>query len=357
MKRRVYHLAKKFDVKDVDALSILKRHGYHLNSIYDQISEHDVQRASLLINNNDPEYITNKLTNVSQKQNTNIINPLDIAQIQRKDECSVNHNIVNITDNYSNKSKIIHFRYLTTNDLLAIHDALVIFFAAENDPIFPPGPKDIGLLDSASHRPMTAINIGNSNTIEKYTTIHRKAAALFHSMIKNHPFHNGNKRTALVALLIFLENNDITIDANDDRLFEFVINTAIGNLIKPGPISSDNEVEKIEEWIKSHSIKSFDYSRSMKTTDFLDAVQKAGGRYKRQGGGGRWVIWGPNGDSVRFNQNNNKLNGSVIRKYLQKIGLSPGQSGIHFNEFEEGLDPNQKLIRRFRMVLKKLSHA
>ena len=43
-------------------------------------------------------------------------------------------------------------------------------------------------------RPQTGLG-----TIDKYPTIEQKAAALLHSLIKNHAFHNGNKRTALVA--------------------------------------------------------------------------------------------------------------------------------------------------------------
>ena len=70
------------------------------------------------------------------------------------------------------------------NTVLSLHEQLVAVFAEEDDPISPSGPRDIGLLDSSVHRPNTSY-LGT----EKYTTLAAKAAALFHSLVKNHPFH------------------------------------------------------------------------------------------------------------------------------------------------------------------------
>ncbi len=93
-------------------------------------------------------------------------------------------------------------RYLTTDQVRGIHYALVEDFAQQKDPISPPGVHSDGLLDSALHRARTSLG-GDL----KYPTVAMSCAALVHSLVHDHPFHNGNKRTALVAMMVFLDEN------------------------------------------------------------------------------------------------------------------------------------------------------
>lgn len=62
--------------------------------------------------------------------------------------------------------------------------------------------RDFGLLESAVMRPQQSI-FGE----DAYPDVVSKAAALFHSRLRNHPFLDGNKRTAVIALVMFLEMN------------------------------------------------------------------------------------------------------------------------------------------------------
>lgn len=84
-------------------------------------------------------------------------------------------------------------KYLTEEDLVAIHAALVEDFMGDADPIEPPGLRSSEMLGSAAYRPHTSLG----HTL-KYPTVEFAGAALFHSVILNHAFFNGNKRTALV---------------------------------------------------------------------------------------------------------------------------------------------------------------
>jgi death-on-curing protein len=68
-----------------------------------------------------------------------------------------------------------------------------------------PGIRDEGLIEAAIGRPYTGY----------YKTIHRKAAALVHSLAKNHGFVDGNKRTALFALDLLLKRSGYELRAND----------------------------------------------------------------------------------------------------------------------------------------------
>lgn len=139
--------------------------------------------------------------------------------------------------------------FLTNDELLDIHAALARDFADSDDPIAPPGIKSPHLLASTVTRPQTSF--GNEL---KYPTVEMAAAALMHSVVLNHCFHNGNKRTALVAMLAFLDRNALIATCTEEDLFRFTIRVAQHRLV---PIHWDNlpdrEVIEIARWIRSNS--------------------------------------------------------------------------------------------------------
>jgi death on curing protein len=85
--------------------------------------------------------------------------------------------------------------YLTAEDLV---------FIARNVLGTTPVIRDYGLISSAAARPQT-----NVFGVEAYTDVWSKAAALLHSIVKNHPLLDGNKRLGWVAMRTFLELNDV----------------------------------------------------------------------------------------------------------------------------------------------------
>lgn len=135
---------------------------------------------------------------------------------------------------------------LTVDDVLLVHDALVRDFARSNDPISPPGIRSPDLLGSAVFRPSTSLG----DTC-KYPTVSMAGAALFHSLALNHAFHNGNKRTALVALLVFLESNQKFLDATQPQLYRLVLEVASHRLVGAGPDLADREVLALARWIEA----------------------------------------------------------------------------------------------------------
>jgi death on curing protein len=78
--------------------------------------------------------------------------------------------------------------------------------------------RDLGLLESAIARPLAAFN-----DKELYPTIFHKAAALAESLVKNHPFIDGNKRTAITATALFLQINGYTLKASQRELVDFTL--------------------------------------------------------------------------------------------------------------------------------------
>jgi death-on-curing protein len=96
-------------------------------------------------------------------------------------------------------------QYLTVDEVLTIHHALVERFGGLG------GVRDLGLLESALYRPRTGY----------YRDLAEMAAALFESLLMNHPFIEGNKRVAFFASDIFLRLNGwkLKVDARAAHAF------------------------------------------------------------------------------------------------------------------------------------------
>jgi death on curing protein len=85
--------------------------------------------------------------------------------------------------------------------------------------------RDIGLLESAAARPQ-ATAFGS----DAYPDMHAKAAALLHSLARNHALVDGNKRLALGALIAFYGVNGWRLTLTNDHAYEFVMQIAAGQL-------------------------------------------------------------------------------------------------------------------------------
>ena len=107
-------------------------------------------------------------------------------------------------------------RYLTLEQLLRIADG-----AAGAEVVV----RDIGLLESALGRPCATV-FGE----DAYPDVHTKAAALLHSLVRNHALVDGNKRLGWAATVVFLGINDHRVTAPDDEAFELVVAVAAGEL-------------------------------------------------------------------------------------------------------------------------------
>lgn len=136
-------------------------------------------------------------------------------------------------------------RLLNTPEVEAIHWELVQDFATDSDPIDPPGVRSQQLLESAVYRQHTALG-----SERKYPTAEMVAAALFHSLVHDHPFHNGNKRTALVSMLVLLDENGLAPTCNEDELFQLVLRLSQHNVVPRGRDLGDREVIHISETLR-----------------------------------------------------------------------------------------------------------
>jgi death-on-curing protein len=105
---------------------------------------------------------------------------------------------------------------------LTVEQALRIARAAVGGPIHV---RDVGLLDAAVHRPQATV-LGQ----DAYPDLLTKAAALLHSLARNHPLVDGNKRLAWLATYVFLAKNGVELAPDDDAAYDLVIAVADGTL-------------------------------------------------------------------------------------------------------------------------------
>lgn len=117
--------------------------------------------------------------------------------------------------------------FLTLEDVLAIVDTVV----------GPGAVRDAGLLDSACARPQSTV-FGEP----AYPTLGHQAGALLHSLARNHPLVDGNKRVAWVSAKAFLRLNGWELAYTVDEAEAFVLAVARGEL----------EVDDIAAWLASH---------------------------------------------------------------------------------------------------------
>ncbi len=120
--------------------------------------------------------------------------------------------------------------FLTLDEVLVMHVVLLKRFGG------PEGVRDLGLLESALHRPQSGY----------YRDLVEMAAAMFESLIKNHPFVDGNKRVAFFATDVFLRMNGYKFDVEAQAAHAFLMKL----------FETDNcNLEHLRPWIAESIVK------------------------------------------------------------------------------------------------------
>lgn len=118
-------------------------------------------------------------------------------------------------------------QFLSLDEALSIHERLIEEFGG------PPRVRDLGLLESALFRPQTGY----------YPDLAGMAAALFESLLMNHPFLDGNKRVAFFATDVFLRLNGWKLEVEAVAAHDHLI-----DLLERGCCDFDH----LLRWLRSH---------------------------------------------------------------------------------------------------------
>lgn len=122
--------------------------------------------------------------------------------------------------------------YISIEDVYIIHKRMVTIGGGSE------GLRDMGLLHSAVERPKATFG-GN----DLYPTLFSKAAALLQSLMGNHPFEDGNKRTGFFSTLFFLEQNNVSIHPSEKDIIQFCSDA----------VTKKYSIEQIAIWLEDHS--------------------------------------------------------------------------------------------------------
>ena len=125
-------------------------------------------------------------------------------------------------------------RYLTLNEVLELYRRIMEQSGGSV------GIHDLGALESALAQPR--VTFGGE---ELYPAVIEKASALGFSIIKNHPFVDGNKRTGHAAMETFLVLNGYEIEATVDEQERIILQVAAGELGR----------DEFTDWLRSHVIE------------------------------------------------------------------------------------------------------
>ncbi len=122
--------------------------------------------------------------------------------------------------------------YLSPEQILFIHARLIEETGGSH------GVRDLGGLQSALARPQASFDAQ-----DLYPDVFHKAAALMDSLIRNHPFLDGNKRTGVATAGIFLLRNGYQLTASNASMVTMVMQIA----------QSQTDIAKIAAWLQEHT--------------------------------------------------------------------------------------------------------
>ena len=120
---------------------------------------------------------------------------------------------------------------LSKKQILYLHSSLIKAFGGSD------GIHDEAMLDSAIEAPFQTFD-----GIDLYPDLLNKAARLGFALIKNHPFVDGNKRTGIHAMLVFLKINGTEINAAQQEIITVGLSLASGTM----------SAEKLTKWLSEH---------------------------------------------------------------------------------------------------------
>ena len=125
-------------------------------------------------------------------------------------------------------------KFLAIEQVLMLHSYVVTATGGSD------GIRDIGRIEAAIATQYQAVF-----DAELYVSIYAKAGALMRGIIADHPFVDGNKRTATMAAAVLLELNGVRLSMQSQELEDFAVKVAVDHL----------SIDEIAKWFEEHTIQ------------------------------------------------------------------------------------------------------
>lgn len=263
---------------------------------------------------------------------------------------------------------------LTPQDVLLAHFLICEYFIEEGEVVHSPGPKDLSVLMSAIGRQFTGFG-----GIQKWKNDFEVRSSLFFGLIKNHPFHDGNKRTALLCALYAMHRLRRVPTCDHRELERLAVRTAgseLGNYARYKRISrkeqsgADAAVRFIADFLRRNTrkmdssyhvvtyrelagiLKKFDCRFGEPRKNFIDVFYKVKER--------RRTLFGRSAERVVEKKIQIGFPGwtkEVAVKAVSSIRRAAGlrtEDGVDSQVFFKDADPMAALIDRFHGPLRRL---
>ena len=124
--------------------------------------------------------------------------------------------------------------FLSIDEIISLHNKLITTTGGSN------GLREYGLLESAVFNTLTSF--GDN---EAYPSTEEKAARLMFSLVSNHAFVDGNKRTGVLIMLMTLRLNHIALHYTQSELIHLGLSVASG----------ESKYDNVLDWIRSHTLE------------------------------------------------------------------------------------------------------
>lgn len=183
---------------------------------------------------------------------------------------------------------------LTEDEVLAIRSRMSRMLIATQDAFGSPEPLFPDRLSMAVNRQNTG-----GGGVYKYNTVSEVGATLFFGIANSHAFENGNKRTALVTLLVFLDRNKtILIDTTEDDLYDLAMDLVTHQI----PVedasdrNADAEVQAVAAWIEERARQLTLGDRMLTFSELRELLSGLGCEFDKPDGNfikirrGRWMV-------------------------------------------------------------------
>lgn len=242
-------------------------------------------------------------------------------------------------------------KHLSISMVRAIYDQLGQDYQTSEDPI-ESGERDQGaILEAAITRPHTA-----AGGQLKYPTVEMAAAALLHAMVQDHPFHDGNKRTAIVSFLVFLDHNNFVYIGEENDLFDTVLKVASRKMIEEdnSALHDDKEMHAISLWIKSNSRKLSKRAEHMQWMDLRSVLISYGCTVDRRRGNKITIRRGNLVSYTGARNDGHEISGDSISRIRKDLKLSE-EDGIDSEVFYYGAPRISGFINKYRKTLDDLA--
>lgn len=257
-------------------------------------------------------------------------------------------------------------------DVLRAHFLIADYFYGEGYGIGGIGPKDPNLLHSAVYRQFTGFD-GN----DKWETSYERCATLIFGLVKDHPFYDANKRTALLVLLYFLHSIKRTPTVGHKDLEDLIVNIANDNLRQYRRLQAlefktdDPEIYFIADYLRRHSraldkqnytityremdhrLKEFGFCLDNPHKSYIDICRIEQSR--RLFGFGKVKTKHVKITQIGFPGWKRQVARSAISKVRKETKLVL-EKGVDSESFYRGTDPLYSLIAEYAGPLERLAH-